>query len=293
MAKDINEVDISKEMSTEDYYLVSIGGKLRRISRKVVEALGDELWMRLDGTKPMTGPIAMGGNNITNLGDAVNDGDALALAFAKTLFAPSGLVSYKISDPTNEADLDAQLKAIFDGMPNDIVAYCAMTSSGSTTTFGGGRVTFEIFKQVGGYGVIKAVKYYSSGTQVDERQRLIFNNVWHSWEWVNPPMALGVEYRTTERLDGKVVYAQYINVGTATNGASMSNPSGATNIVRHQGYIGTIPLPIGSQYIQRTGYFAYTALRTDNKGIYLLTDNQSDGYGSGGYKWFEQVWYTK
>ena len=31
---------------------------------------------------------------------------------------------------------------------------------------------------------------------------------WQSWEWVNPPMILGTEYRTTERYLGKPVYTQ-------------------------------------------------------------------------------------
>lgn len=34
---------------------------------------------------------------------------------------------------------------------------------------------------------------------------------WGAWEWVNPPMALGVEYRTTERINGKAVYKKNDN----------------------------------------------------------------------------------
>lgn len=38
------------------------------------------------------------------------------------------------------------------------------------------------------------------------------------WEWVNPPMVEGVEYRTTERYNGKPVYTQLVSFGTlATN----------------------------------------------------------------------------
>ena len=32
-------------------------------------------------------------------------------------------------------------------------------------------------------------------------------------EWVNPPMAVGIEYRTTERFQGKPVYVKTINMG--------------------------------------------------------------------------------
>lgn len=40
---------------------------------------------------------------------------------------------------------------------------------------------------------------------------------WQPWEWVNPPMALGVEYRTTERWNGKVVYTKLIDFGALPN----------------------------------------------------------------------------
>lgn len=44
----------------------------------------------------------------------------------------------------------------------------------------------------------------------------------YPWEWVNPPMQLGVEYRTTERYLGKPVYVQAVNFGTLPNAATKS-----------------------------------------------------------------------
>ena len=38
--------------------------------------------------------------------------------------------------------------------------------------------------------------------------------VWMPFEWVNPPMDLGVEYRTVERYLGKPVYIKLVNCGT-------------------------------------------------------------------------------
>lgn len=40
---------------------------------------------------------------------------------------------------------------------------------------------------------------------------------WQPWEWVNPPMTLGVEYRTTERYLGSVVYTKAIDAGYLPN----------------------------------------------------------------------------
>lgn len=37
------------------------------------------------------------------------------------------------------------------------------------------------------------------------------------WEWVNPPMIPGAEYRTTERYNGKPVYVKLINFGALPN----------------------------------------------------------------------------
>lgn len=41
-------------------------------------------------------------------------------------------------------------------------------------------------------------------------QRYQISGTWSAWEWVNPPMMLGVEYRTTERYLGKPVYKKMI-----------------------------------------------------------------------------------
>lgn len=43
---------------------------------------------------------------------------------------------------------------------------------------------------------------------------------WKQWEYVNPPMELGVEYRTTERYLGKPVYVKLVDFGALPNTAS-------------------------------------------------------------------------
>lgn len=48
---------------------------------------------------------------------------------------------------------------------------------------------------------------------------VIRNNFTGAEEWVNPPMAPGVEYRTTERWNGKVVWTQLIDYGALPNNA--------------------------------------------------------------------------
>ena len=41
---------------------------------------------------------------------------------------------------------------------------------------------------------------------------------WHPWEWVDPPMNPGDEYRTTERYRGKPVYKKLVHLGTLGSG---------------------------------------------------------------------------
>ena len=45
-------------------------------------------------------------------------------------------------------------------------------------------------------------------------QRYKISGTWGAWAWVNPPMMLGVEYRTTERYLGKPVYVKLVDCGT-------------------------------------------------------------------------------
>ena len=40
---------------------------------------------------------------------------------------------------------------------------------------------------------------------------------WQPWEWVNPPLLLGVEYRTTERYVGSPVYVKLVDFGALPN----------------------------------------------------------------------------
>ena len=57
------------------------------------------------------------------------------------------------------------------------------------------------------------------------------NNYNQEWDWLNPPMQLGVEYRTTERYKGKPVYAKLVNFGTLPNGTSASVSHNCENIL--------------------------------------------------------------
>ena len=73
---------------------------------------------------------------------------------------------------------------------------------------------------------IKGVNYYGEGIQ-----RIWDDNTgWFPWEWVNPPMRPGVEYRTTERYMGKPVYAKTVDMGAMPNAAIKEVAHGISSV---------------------------------------------------------------
>lgn len=68
--------------------------------------------------------------------------------------------------------------------------------------------------------IIQQVYSLGSGVGVGaECARRIKNKEgWQPWEWVNPPMLLGIEYRTAERWKGKAVYTKIVSLGTVGAG---------------------------------------------------------------------------
>ena len=69
--------------------------------------------------------------------------------------------------------------------------------------------------------VYQSLYFYVSG-KVHKMERVHSSGTWYPWEWVNPPMAVGVEYRTTERYQGKPVYVKLVDCGALPNSASKS-----------------------------------------------------------------------
>lgn len=53
---------------------------------------------------------------------------------------------------------------------------------------------------------------------------------WKQWEYVNPPMELGKEYRTTERYNGKPVYAKLVDCGAGPNATRKTVSAGISNV---------------------------------------------------------------
>lgn len=107
---------------------------------------------------------------------------------------------------------------------------------------------------------------------------------WGEWEWVNPPMALGVEYRTTERYMGKPVYTKLVDCGYM--------PNATTKGVVHNLDV-VIPIRCSGQYenshtIPNLLPAEQTSVSFDKSKIFITsTADLSKSFV------YVQLWYTK
>jgi hypothetical protein len=129
------------------------------------------------------------------------------------------------------------------------------------------------------------VRFLGSNTTI---QRYKVDGVVGPWEWENPPMIPWHEYRTTERHNGKAVYAQVFELGTPTNGKELTiTEYGCSRIVRYHGDLYGIPLP----YTTTGDYTEWLGI-----GVSVTPDTITVHCGEGreGYGWVNvSIWYTK
>lgn len=127
--------------------------------------------------------------------------------------------------------------------------------------FGGNAVSIDSLdnaKETGVYksgGIVCLSIAYSNGEVYQFRYtvsrhgffeyqaRYFLNSVWSPWEYINPRMEIGVEYRTTERYLGKPVYVKLVNCGALPNNGTKVVDAGIENFgtcVSCQGVASTI-----------------------------------------------------
>ena len=138
----------------------------------------------------------------------------------------------------------------------------------------------------GKYMIQKASCY--AYTHTLHAERMVINSSFYEWEWVNPPMMDGTEYRTTERLNGKPVYAKLIRV-QFPNGISASGTTVTENIAHnvenmderwiHMAKTGNYPLP-----------YAGTSMTLSRSNIILRVSNEN---WDSGYIFNFIIKYTK
>ena len=115
---------------------------------------------------------------------------------------------------------------------------------------------------------------------------------WSGWEWLNPPMLSGVEYRTTERWKGEPVYTVLVNAGKSTPGSSISCDTNypVKEVLRQAATVGGYAVP-----------FFHGGSATNSYSSYVTVHNQSGYIRIGCYTGSSvpsgdtmvQIWYTR
>lgn len=76
--------------------------------------------------------------------------------------------------------------------------------------------------------------FTTNGSGYPAAKRIMDSNIaektWQPWEWIDPPLTLGTEYRTTERYNGKPVYAKLVRFGNLPNASSATVPHGIEGV---------------------------------------------------------------
>lgn len=111
---------------------------------------------------------------------------------------------------------------------------------------------------------------------------------WDGWECPDPPLVVGVEYRTTERWKDKAVYTKLVHIGTlptAGNVTTCKHGAAATNILRCTASTSegaTIPTWYTDEY--------YGEIGADKNSVFVTAGPSSD-YNT--ITCDAQIWYTK
>lgn len=97
----------------------------------------------------------------------------------------------------------------------------------------------------------------------------------YPWEWVNPFMQLGVEYRTTERYNGQPVYCKLVNFGAL--------PNATRKFVKHNiPNVSSVISVYGSAYDQAISVGAFgmqvTGINADNTDVIIWTSADLSNY---------------
>lgn len=130
-------------------------------------------------------------------------------------------------------------------------------------------------------GAVIQEAHQQDGYGVNTLTRAYIGGEWTPWEYINPPMLLGVEYRTTERYMGKPVYTKLVDCGTIQTKV-FAHGCAAITVVR---CCGTTSMGTTIPYRWNDNYLSVSADRTN---IHICTNTDFSSQTCS-----VQLWYTK
>lgn len=150
--------------------------------------------------------LVVAGENIYNI---LHTGNKDLIKPADIGAASAGLV-HKVYDTNSNDAVDAVIEAELKDMPEHSIRHICLSDNVGNTIFFGGMTHITINKVTDEYASVEAVRYHTSGVLMWKRCKYVN---WLGWEWVNPPLDTGFEYRTTERYHGYAVIKKMDAVG--------------------------------------------------------------------------------
>ena len=152
------------------------------------------------------------------------DPEAENVAAALANKAPGG---FGLGEQSKELTSDDDLNAI---QANGWYRWGSSAPQNAPNMSPGNGDSGYIFARVANYDSQNVLQEYWSLNQgaQNKAHRICRNGVWGPLEWINPPMQLGVEYRTIERYQQVPIYTKAVNFGTAPNATSKTVENGIT-----------------------------------------------------------------
>ena len=145
-----------------------------------------------------------GNNRLREVGSPTADTDAVNLAYLK------GAVKLTSADNLNNIKVNGFYWWDSDSVPTNV-------PPGDSAFY---MQALRVWTSSGAVCCQELIDMTDSAWRGSMMRRIIYGNTAYEWEWINPPMVSGVEYRTTERCMGKPVYTKIVSFGGLPNATS-------------------------------------------------------------------------
>ena len=119
-----------------------------------------------------------------------------------------------------------------------------------------------------------------------EARRAWNGSTWSEWEWINPPMKEGIEYRTTEKFNGQPVYTKMFSTGDLTNGGTYTYNNEPITVIRCSAAMAGSILPVHASGMGDDSWAVWFDMTSTTFTAFMGIQRTSAAF-------IVQVWYLK